>query len=203
MREAISAKESLLNAVENKPLKKWRDENGINYTDIPENRASDELHIKHAGEASIDEMAQYFIAQSKASTLGQAIHPDGPEDKARRELIGAGLKPSQREGSGKDTVIMTKVPTAAIDDVTNFYMELQGNWRRSESRVNKSKNSWATKDSEMKICLTNEYNSKMCEFEKKTSRIKGEWEKYKLEKTRRIGKLKIRILCALRSNAYR
>lgn len=198
VREAIEAKEKLIMDVNDITVKKWCKNRGIEYPEMPENNISEELEKRSAsGAATIDEMAQYFISESKASVLGIAIHPGGPIDKARRELIEAGLKPSSKEGSGKDTVIMTKVPTASNEDVTNFYMELQNDWRQAESRVNEAKNKWQTNDSELRIQLTNEFNTLQREYEKEISRIKAEWEKWKLEETKHLGKLKIRVPSAL------
>lgn len=198
VREAISAKENLIEEVGMTSLKKWCKDQGIEYPEPPENEVVDEMKKQSAaGKAYIDEMAAYFISQAKASVLGLAIHPNGPLDKARRDLIDAWLKPSSKEGTGADTVIMTKVPTASNESVTNFYMELQGDWRQSESRLNESKNKWNTADVELRIQLLNEYNAKMRDNEKETSRIKAEWEKWKLEETKRLGKLKIRIPAAL------
>lgn len=200
VREAISAKEQMIEKVATTSVANWCKERNIEYPKVPDTNVTEELKKKaSAGEATIDEMAQYFIAQSKASTIGQSIHPSGPIDKARRELIDAGLKPTTREGSGKDTVIITKVPTATPEEVTNFYMELQSDWRQAESRVNESKNKWTTKDAEMKIQLTNEFNGVMRKYNEEVSHIKENWEKWKLEETKRLGKLKIHIPLALQS----
>lgn len=194
IREAISAKDLMINETKSLSLNSWCKKQGIEYPKTPENNIEEDL-VKGRASAkiTIDDMAKFFVAEAKASVLGQAVHKDGSIDKARRALIDARLNPTEREGSGQDTVIVTKLPTATNEDVTDFYMSLQSDWRQAESEVNSGKGDWEFKDTELRLQLTNEYNAKMREFENETSRIKAEWEKWKLEELRRIGKLKIRI----------
>ena len=72
-------------------------------------------------------------------------------------------------------------------------MSLQSDWRHSESAVNEAKGKWDTADSELLIGLTNEYNSKRRAYDNEMTRIRAEWDNWRLEEIRRIGKLKIRI----------
>ena len=194
IREAISAKDLMINETKSLSLNSWCKKQGIEYPKTPENNIEEDLVKGRASaKVTIEDMAKFFVAEAKASVLGQAVHKDGSIDKARRALIDARLNPTEREGSGQDTVIVTKLPTATNEDVTDFYMSLQSDWRQAESEVNSAKGDWEFKDTELRLQLTNEYNAKMREFENETSRIKAEWEKWKLEELRRIGKLKIRI----------
>lgn len=194
IREAISAKDLMINQTKSLSLNSWCKKKGIEYPKTPENNIEGDLvEGRASAKITIDDMAKFFVAEAKASVLGQAVHKDGSIDKARRALIDAHLNPTEREGSGQDTVIVTKLPTATNEDVTDFYMSLQSDWRQAESEVNSAKGDWEFKDTELRLQLTNEYNAKMREFENETSRIKAEWEKWKLEELRRIGKLKIRV----------
>ena len=198
IREAIEAKEDLKMDVQGSILSEWCEQKGISYPKKPENRIEEDLEGKQSSKsATMEEMAQYFIAQSKASTLGQAIHPSGAIEIARREVIEAEITPSVREGVGKDTVIFTKNLTASKESVNDFYMELQADWRHAESKVNEANGEWKSKDDITRIELLNIYNAKVRDYENETSRIKADWEKWKLEEIRRIGKLKIRIPYAL------
>lgn len=198
VREAITAKDQLINKTSAMSLKDWCDSRGITMPEEPDNDVEREAQEQRAaGKADIDEMARYFINQSKAAALGQAIHPDGPIDQARRALIDSSFTPSRKEGSGKDIVIITRKPTATTQDVTNFYMSLQSDWRHSESAVNEAKSKWNTADSELFIELANDYNAKRRDYDNEMTRIRAEWDKWRLEETRRIGKLKIRIPSAL------
>lgn len=168
--------------------------NNIDLPKAPQNNVEEELEEKRAAsKIGIEDMARYFIAESKAAILGQSIHPDGSIARARQNLMEASVRHSYREGEGKDMVITTAIPTADIKDVTDFYMSLQSDWRHAESVVNQSKSEWEQADDELRQQLTNEYNKKMREHENQTARIKSDWEKWKLEEVRRLGKLKIRI----------
>lgn len=161
---------------------------------MPLNRVDEEMYEKRATSlVSIDDMARFFVAQSKASVLGQAIHPEGALDLARRELLQINVTPSKAEGSGKDMIIKTCIPTASAESVTDFYMSLQSYWRHAESTVNQAKGEWELSDAETKMQLINEFNRKLREYENETARIKSDWENWKLKEIRRISKLKIRI----------
>lgn len=199
VREAISAKEALIEEVNATSLKAWCKKQGVEYPEEPERGEVEELmdEERSAGRASIDEMARYFTNQSLASVLGQAIHPDGPIDEARRSLIEATMTPSKTEGYGKDTVIKTKEATATPNTVTAFYMALQAEWRHAEAAVNEAKGKWQMADKERYIELVNESNARLREHEQNVSKVKADWERWKLEETRRLGKLKIRVPAAL------
>ena len=194
VREAIKAKDTMISNVKLTSLTEWCKKNNIELPKAPHNNVEEELEENRAAsKVSIEDMARFFIAESKASVLGQSIHPDGSLARARQNLIEASVHHSYREGDGKDMVITTVIPTADIKEVTDFYMSLQSDWRHAESLVNQSKGEWEQADGELRLHLTNEYNKKMREHENLTARIKSDWEKWKLEEVRRIGKLKIRI----------
>lgn len=198
VREAITAKEELIQAVNDTSIKTWCKIQGIELPGEPQNDVNDNMETSRAAaQASIDEMARYFINQSVASVLGQAIHPDGPIDEARRTLIEATMTPSKTEGYGKDTVIKTKEATATADAVTTFYMTLQSEWRHTEAAVNEAKGKWQLADKERFIELVNYYHARLREYELAVSKIKADWEEWKLEETKRLGKLKIRVPSAL------
>ena len=199
VRVAISAKETLIQEVDDTVLRTWCKKQGIEFPVEPDGEEVDEraAEERSAGRATIDEMTRYFINQSLASVLGQAIHPDGPIDEARRALIEATMTPSKTEGYGKDTVIKTKEATATPDSVTAFYMTMQSEWRHAEASVNEAKGKWLTADKERFIELVKDYNARMREYEMAVSKIKADWEQWKLEETKRLGKLKIRIPAAL------
>lgn len=194
IREAIQAKAALIFQVKTTQIEEWCEQNGIEYPKKPVDNIEREKRKNSASsKAGEEEMARYFIDEAKAAVLGQAIHPDGAVDIARRTLIEATLNPSTIEGTGKDTTITTKVPTAATEAVTDFYMALQSDWRHAEAAVNEAKSNWQLADDELELELTNELNAKTREYQNKLSRIVSDWEKWKLEETRRIGKLKIKI----------
>ena len=194
VREAIKAKDTMINDVKFTSLTDWCKKNNIELPKTPQNKVEDELEENRAAsKVGIEDMAKYFIAESKASVLGQAIHPDGSIARARKELMEVKVRHSYKEGEGKDMVIRNLVPSANTKDVTEFYMSIQSDWRHAESLVNQSKSEWEQADGELRLQLTNEYNKKMREHDNLTARIKSDWEKWKLEEVRRIGKLKIRI----------
>ena len=198
VREAISAKDELIRRVQYVNIKTWCKRQGITYPEAPDNDVENNLYeSRSAKQASIDEMARYFSNQSLAAVLGQAIHPDGPIDSARRDLIEATMTPSKTEGLGKDTVIKTKAATATPDAVTDFYMALQSEWRNAEAAVNEAKGKWESEDKERLIELTNDYNARKREYDIAVAQIVADWERWKLEETRRLGKLKIRIPASL------
>lgn len=198
VREAIKAKDTMISKVRITTLTEWCKKNNIDLPKVPLNNVEEELEENRAAsKIGIEDMARYFIAESKASVLGQSIHPDGSIARARRDLMEAGVRHSYREGEGKDMVITTVTQTADINEVTDFYMNLQSDWRHAESIINQSKSEWEQADGELRLQLTNEYNKKLREHENMMARIKSDWEKWKLEEVRRIGKLKIRIPKAL------
>ncbi|MCH5213748.1 MAG: hypothetical protein J1E97_01045 [Muribaculaceae bacterium] len=198
VREAIAAKEALIKEVNDTEVCSWCKKQGIEYPTAPENEVDKEMHeSRSAAQATIDEMARYFANQSMASVLGQAIHPEGPIDEARRALIEATMAPSQTEGYGQDTVIKTKEATATTDAVTAFYMALQAEWRHAEAAVNEAKGKWQSADKERLIELVNEYDAKKRDYNLKLAKIEADFGQWQLQETRRLGKLKIRVPAAL------
>ena len=76
-------------------------------------------------------------------------------------------------------------------------MALQSDWRHAEAAVNEAKGKWQTADKERFIELNNDFNARTREYEMAVSKIKSDWEQWKLEETRRLGKMKIRVPSAL------
>lgn len=108
IREAISAKDLRINETKSLSLNSWCKKQGIEYPKTPENNIEEDLVKGRASaKVTIEDMAKFFVAEAKASVLGQAVHKDGFIDKA---LIDDRLNPTEREGSGQDTVIVTKLP---------------------------------------------------------------------------------------------
>lgn len=194
IREAIAAKNALISEANNKTIFQWCKEQGIEYPKAPENNVEQLLWENRSfGKATIEEMARWYIHQAKASVFGQAIHPSGSIAKAREALMEVNLKPATAVGTGKETIIETKVPTANNEAVTEFYMSLQSEWRHAESAVNESKSRWEAENYENLLRFKNEYNECQRQYEARVNYLKSEWERWIYEECQRIGRLKIRI----------
>lgn len=202
VREAISAKTALMQAIQSESIVEWCKKNDVLY---PENKCftnqftvQQELNNHRASlEEDENAMARYYINQAKASVYGQAIHPGGPIDVARRELITSKTKPSTVTGQGQDTIITTMVPTAEPDKVTDFYMKLQGEWRDCESSMNKAKSQWNDADTETELRITAKQNADMKAADALMREAQSKYDTWKLEETKKVSKLKIYIPAAL------
>lgn len=202
VREAISAKTALLQAVQSENIVEWCKKNDIVY---PENKCftnqftvQQELNNHRASlEEDENAMARYYINQAKASVYGQAIHPGGPIDVARRELITSKTKPSTVTGQGQDTIITTMIPTAEPDKVSDFYMKLQSEWRDCESAMNKAKSQWNDADAETELRISAKQSADMKAADALMREAQSKFDIWKLEETKKISKLKIYIPIAL------
>lgn len=198
VREAIAARETMLFETRHTSLEQWCEQQGIECPEMPVDDIDDDLYkSRAAATATIDDMARYFVNQAKAAALGQAVHPDGAIDRARRELIDASLNPAHKEGTGQETVIITKQPTAETKEVTDFYMSLQSNWRHAEAAVNQAKSNWNSQDALRRIALTNEFNAKKRQYDSEMLKLRSQYDEWRLQESIRIGKLKIRVPAAL------
>ncbi|MCM1139342.1 MAG: hypothetical protein NC453_12300 [Muribaculum sp.] len=138
LREAIKAKERLLNEVERMTVKEYMEMKGIEPIIVPE-----PLHVltedEYFASLSIDERNRYYELETLASVLGKAIHPDGALANARESLNGKIRNPKMVEGEGRDALIYSYAATIQPEEVDEVYFKLQKRFREVQADVNAMK----------------------------------------------------------------
>lgn len=144
LREAIEAKENLLDEVNDMSIYHWCNQEGIEYphSDCP----IDVDLVNNAEKATVKEVAEYHIANAIASVYGQFIHKDGIFASKRDQLFKDINNPISVSGEGRDSVIYEVIPSISVEEVQRLYLELQEYWRAEESHLNKMKYDWNTAD---------------------------------------------------------
>lgn len=192
LREAIKARESLLDEVDGYSLEDYCKDRGIDYPKVPlsgDPITSDDYFAS----LSVAERNRYYELETLASVIGQAVHPDGCMAEAREELARRIQAPNEVNGSGRDTLIYTYTPTVAPEAVDDIYFRLQKLHRETQATLNaiKFECSKAVRDSEIKI--KTEYANATQAYSERMTVLRAELAKYKSERTRAIGNYKILI----------
>lgn len=192
LREAIKAKESLVNSLQAADFETWCEENGKEYPTPP--KAPHVLtEPEYYAALSIKERNRYYQLETEAAVLGKYIHPNGQLSNARKELKDKVQHPHKVDGKGRDALIYSYAPSAEVVEVDNMFYELQKKHREVQAQLNSMKH-----DCEVARNLSlNESNTKhsvaMEEYRGKLQSLMLEFKTWKDIKTQEYSKLKIAV----------
>ena len=137
IREAIKAKEAEIKDVTERSFNDWLQENGLSLErPVPTAKPTEDDILE---ELNIRERNEYLQLEATAATIGKYIHPDGVYSKAREELHNRTMKPYSTEGTGKETLIYSYVPSIEQQKVDDLFFELQKWHRTNEQQLNRIK----------------------------------------------------------------
>lgn len=192
LREAIKAKERLLTEAEEQTLEEFAKEEGITLAEPPKIS-----HIltedEYFASKSLDERCRYYSLETLAATLGKAIHPGGEFADARKELLSKAKKPHDVEGSGRDTLIYTYMPTVTEQTVEDVYFRLQAQYRDAQSRLNEMKHDCKKAVEESSIAAQTEYSKAVSDWANERKIIEARHAESIKVRSKEIAAMRIRI----------
>ena len=129
---------------------------------------------------SKNKLEKYLSLEAKVSTLGKAIHPDGPFSRARKQL--AKLEPIQYKENGRDTFIYNNSPSIPYDEVDSMFTSLQAEHRKTQAELNGMKH-------EIELILREDKLAKDQKYEQQRANYMAIQEKYLADNNIRRQKL--------------
>jgi len=198
LREAIKAKEQLMSVVQSDCF-------GIElHKQLPSpnlDRLKTEKDI--LWDLPIDELAEFLSVESKASHVGQKVHPHGIFDDWFKQI--KNVPRIQIHKENKDYVIEL-TQEYQEKDLYEIYFKLQAEYREYEQRVNYYKAKIKNILTEENVAINNsnslkskEYGEAVNEISLKNSTLTREIENKRLEKMKEISNLKIIIPNSMQS----
>lgn len=138
LREAIKAKNDLINGLQSVSLDDWCEENGV---EKPLSPVAPHVLTEQEYYASlpIKERNRYYQLETVAAVIGKYIHPDGVLSDERKKLKDRIQHPHQVDGKGRDALIYTYEPSVSAEDVDNTFYELQKKHREVQAQLNSMK----------------------------------------------------------------
>lgn len=190
IREAIKAKNELINMSKCINLVDWAKENDIELPKIPDIKY-DLTEADVMASWNVDKQAKYYNLEAYCSLVGKWIHPKGAFYEAKKSMDKAIQNPNKVEGSGRDAIVYSYTPSLLTDEVKIEFNHLSDELRSKEAEFNKMKkeiedaiyNQKVEGESKFKVAYAS-YNAKMDELRK-------EFETWKVKLQKQMSELKI------------
>lgn len=192
LREAIKAKERLIDETENLSLEKYAEMEGLEIPKEPKMEESITADDYYAG-LSLDERNRYYELETLAAVIGKEIHPGGHFADARNDLANRSLNPHEVKGDGRDTLIYSFSPTVDSALIESTYFELQKQYREAQAKLNCIKHDCerAVTDSEVKV--KTDYMEALERWNGEMKTINARRAEYIKKKVKEYGNMKILI----------
>lgn len=190
LREAIKAKESLLEEINNTTIQEWAKKEGktIPETPIRMDSITEEDIIANM---LVGERNKYLSLQTKCSVMGKFLHPKGAFAEAKVAMKKAINTPIAYTESGRDTIVTSYYPSIIESEVNTCFFDLQKEWRSAQAELNGMKHSITTaieKDSQEK---DSQYIKECTEYNNKVEVINTEFKLWKDTTSSEVSNLKI------------
>lgn len=190
LREAVKAKDSLLDQLRFTTIQKYAEDNNIVLptsprfpTSVSEQSIIEEMNVK--------ERQEYLSLEAYAATFGKAIHKDGVVNVARKDLLKVVNKPAHKDGTGRDTVVFRHTPTVEISDVESIYQKLQDKYRSYEQRLNAVKFNIRKQAADRTAELLSEFKKLQAEYDNQMKLIEADYNTWKSQEQEKVSKLRI------------
>lgn len=135
LREAIKARSKMLNEAEQLTLDEWADANNVTLPVKPTRKDAVTKEDIING-MNIKERNRIFALETKASTFGKYVHPDGNFSKARKEFLKKQSEPVSIVGEGRDAMFYYYTPTCNEENIENVFFNLQKIHRETQAELN-------------------------------------------------------------------
>lgn len=190
IREAIKAKEALLNNLILIDVYKYCEIKGIELPEAPEksNTISERTIID---EMDIKTRNRYLELEAYASTFGEYIHPDGRIADAREDMLERIELPNEVDGEGRDMVIYSYTPSADPELVNEVYLSLQNRYRDYEKQLNAIKFNIKEQVNKRTLEANAKYREEQIKYNDAMDIIRHDLRTYLTEERERISNLKI------------
>lgn len=192
LREAIKAREAMLDEVKKKDIEEWYKERGMDFWKQPERPQTVTADDIIAG-LNIKERNRIYTLQTKCATFGKFIHPEGPFSKARKALLKIESAPYEVHGEGRDALVYKYIPTCDKNKVEDMFFSLQAEFRARQAELNSVLHDMEEKARAENMKQNSEYAEKVREWDVEGKKQLAEFEAWKTEECKRIADLKILI----------
>lgn len=198
LREAIKAKEALIEKTSHMTLEDYAKHEGIKLEMEPEPKP-EMTESDYIATLDVKERCRYYEVETLASTLGKEIHPGGAFAEARENLLKKLERPHSVSGEGRDTLIYTytaSVDTGKMDDV---YFRLQKLYREAQAEVNVRKHECSKAVAEENIARNAEYVARLNDWTNDRKLLESKRSEYVKTRVKQLGEMKIIIPESLQS----
>lgn len=186
LREAIKAKERLLDEINNSTYKDY----GIEVPEAPQS-VSPLTEDEYISTWNIKKRNRYYFLETLCATIGQYIHKGGPYAIAREALQEAINEPHTLKGEGRDAILYTCTPSLPAEEVEDTYMHLQNIYREYQAELNSLKHEIQTAIQKDTIAKNAEYSQLRSEYYEKVQNASAELALKKKEAEAAVFTLKI------------
>jgi len=198
LREAIKAKNSMLETVENLNIDDYCSLTGtekpIEPSGFPCLTEDD-----YIGALNIKERNRYYQLEAIAAVIGKHIHPKGQLSEARKQLYEVIKQPTEVKGEGRDAMIYHYSPSVKVEDVENIFFELQKKHREIQAQLNAIKANCEKAVKESQIKASGECNKAYEDYKMRMNELQNKLADYQLTMTKEIGNYKIVIPDSLKN----
>ena len=190
LREAIKAREALLNAINKKDIEEWYGERGLEFFHSPkEPEMLDKEDI--VAEMNIKERNHIYTLETKCAVIGKLIHPDGSLSKARKALLKVESAPFEVQGDGRDALVIEYRQNVASPTVDELFFSLQKEHRETQAELNKILHEVDEKVREANMKLRAEYAEELRKWDSENKKLLNEFNEWKSEEAKKVADLKI------------
>lgn len=192
LREAIKARQSMLDKINGMTLAEWA---AIWEEEVPQTPKFRKTLTKDDVVAgfSIKKRNLMYSLETKASVIGKYIHPDGYFAKARKEYMKRLNSKHNVDGKGRDTLLYTYTPSCNSDVLEEAYFNLQNLHRTTQAELNGILHEIDILVQEDEIAANAEYTQALSTYKREMSELESRFKEYKIKEAKRIGDLKIAI----------
>lgn len=190
LREAIKAKEALINKAQHTTLEEYAKQEGIELEKEPEPKP-EMTESEYIATLDVKERCRYYEVETLAATLGKEIHPDGAFADARDGLFKKLDRPHSVSGEGRDTLIYTYTPSVETKKVDEVFFRLQKLYREAQAEVNVRKHECKKAVTEENIARDAEYVERLNEWSNARKLLESKRSEYIRSKVKQLGEMKI------------
>lgn len=198
LREAIKARERLINEAESLTLEDYAKEKGITLEKEPE-MGTALTEDDYYASLSLDERNRYYELETLAAVIGEEIHPGGHFAEARAALTERFSKPHEVKGDGRDTLIYTFTPSVNDTIVEDTYFSLQKQYREAQARLNSIKYDCRKAVMESEVKVKTEYAEAMKRHNAERRLLEAELAKDIRKRVKEIAEYRIIIPASLKN----
>lgn len=198
LREAIKARERLINEAESLTLEDYAKEKGITLEKEPE-MGTALTEDDYYASLSLDERNRYYELETLAAVIGEEIHPGGHFAEARAALTERFSKPHEVKGDGRDTLIYTFTPSVSDAIVEDTYFSLQKQYREAQARLNSIKYDCRKAVMESEVKVKTEYAEAMKRHNAERRLLEAELAKDIRKRVKEIAEYRIIIPASLKN----
>ena len=180
LREAIKERQSMLFNINAMTLVDWAAQHDIEVMQAPKIRkilTKDDVIARF----SIKKRNLMYSLETKASTIGKYIHPDGYFAKARKEYMKRLNNKHDVDGKGRDTLLYTYTPSCNSDVLENVFFNLQNLHRETQAELNGILHEIDTLIQEDEIAANAEYTQAYNDYKRELGELESRFKEYKIK----------------------